>query len=280
MPETNRQLLDRRIGAAWRQAAALPLWSDPVEPSDLRGGLSNVNFVVEDAGRKYVVRIGGDNEPHGVVRKNELAASRAAAAAGVAPRVIHAEPGVLVIDFIEGHTFAPEDVQKSQEPRPYRGSDPAHAQGNSKVPSRPRRALLGIPCRARLCPLAIGGIERRTAADPKARRAIGGPGAGSRADRPVFGHNDLLAANIIDDGKRLWLVDWEYAGFNSPLFDLGGLASNSEMPGDAARGSAARLISAVRSPTSCAIVRCDDGCLAAPRNDVEHGFGDPFADRF
>ena len=45
----------------------------------------------------------------------------------------------------------------------------------------------------------------------------------------VFGHNDLLAANFIDDGERLWLVDWEYAGFNSPLFDLGGLASNSEL---------------------------------------------------
>jgi len=47
LAETHRQLLDRRIGAAWRQAAALPLWSDPVEPSDLRGGLSNVNFTVE-----------------------------------------------------------------------------------------------------------------------------------------------------------------------------------------------------------------------------------------
>jgi thiamine kinase-like enzyme len=45
----------------------------------------------------------------------------------------------------------------------------------------------------------------------------------------VFGHNDLLAANFIDDGQRLWLVDWEYAGFNSPLFDLGGLVSNSEL---------------------------------------------------
>jgi thiamine kinase-like enzyme len=46
----------------------------------------------------------------------------------------------------------------------------------------------------------------------------------------VYGHNDLLAANFIDDGRRLWLLDWEYSGFNSPLFDLGGLASNSEMP--------------------------------------------------
>jgi thiamine kinase-like enzyme len=45
----------------------------------------------------------------------------------------------------------------------------------------------------------------------------------------VFGHNDLLAANFIDDGARLWLIDWDYAGFNSPLFDLGGLVSNSEL---------------------------------------------------
>ena len=46
----------------------------------------------------------------------------------------------------------------------------------------------------------------------------------------VFGHNDLLAANLIDDGARLWLVDWDYGGWNSPLFDLGGLASNNELP--------------------------------------------------
>jgi thiamine kinase-like enzyme len=46
----------------------------------------------------------------------------------------------------------------------------------------------------------------------------------------VYGHNDLLAANFIDDGERLWLVDWDYGGFNSPLFDLANLASNNEYP--------------------------------------------------
>jgi len=45
----------------------------------------------------------------------------------------------------------------------------------------------------------------------------------------VYGHNDLLPANFIDDGKRLWLIDWDYAGFNSPLFDLGNLCSNNEV---------------------------------------------------
>jgi thiamine kinase-like enzyme len=47
----------------------------------------------------------------------------------------------------------------------------------------------------------------------------------------VFGHNDLLAANFIDDGERIWLIDFDYAGFNSPLFDLANLASNNELSG-------------------------------------------------
>lgn len=230
MAETQRRNLDRRIGAAWRQAAALPLWSDPVEPTDLHGGLSNVNFVVEDSGRKYVVRIGGDNDPHGVLRKNELAASRAAHAAGVAPRVAHAEPGVLVLDFIEGRTFTPHDVKDPRNldrivdmirrthkeiPKHLRGPgvlfwafhvvrDYAHSLSEASSPDL--RQIRRLVSQAEQLERAVGPIDL------------------------IFGHNDLLAANFIDDGKRLWLVDWEYAGFNSPLFDLGGLASNSELP--------------------------------------------------
>ena len=43
----------------------------------------------------------------------------------------------------------------------------------------------------------------------------------------VFGHNDLLAANFLDDGQRLWLIHWDYAGFNSSWFDLANLSSNN-----------------------------------------------------
>jgi len=45
----------------------------------------------------------------------------------------------------------------------------------------------------------------------------------------IFGHNDLLPANFLHDGARMWLIDWDYAGFNSPLFDLGGLAANNAL---------------------------------------------------
>jgi thiamine kinase-like enzyme len=230
LPEAKRGELDRRIGAAWRQAAALPLWNDPVEPTDLRGGLSNVNFVVEDSGRRFVVRIGGDNEAHGVVRRNELAASLAAHAAGVAPRVAYAEPGVLVLDYIEGRTFTPADVR-----------DPKNLQ---RVVELIRRTHREVPKHLRgpgvlfwvfhvvrdyahtlaeLPSTDLPNLRRLTERAERLERAVG-------PIELVFGHNDLLAANIIDDGDRLWLVDWEYAGFNAPLFDLGGLASNSEMP--------------------------------------------------
>ena len=216
------------------RAARLPIWSAPVEPVPLKGGITNTNFVVADGGRKYVVRIGGDIEVHGISRRNELAASRAAHAAGVAPEVIYAEPGALVLSFVDGATFTPADVRKPKNaPRivdlirrchrmtaeHLRGPgfmfwvfhvlrDYGHTLRESGAPDA--RSLDHFAARARRLERAVGPVEI------------------------AFGHNDLLAANIIDDGVRLWLVDWEYAGFNSPLFDLGGLASNSELPPTAA----------------------------------------------
>ena len=230
MPEQIRLDRDRQIGAAWRHAAALPLWSDPVLPEDLHGGLTNINFVVEDAGRKFVVRTGGDIEVHGIVRKNELAASRAAHAAGVAPRVVHAEPGALVLDYIEGRTLTPEDVRKPEMLdrivallRRTHEEIPKHLRGPGVlfwVFHVVRDYAHTLIESGRADALRVNRFRRQSAELEKAVGPV----------QLVFGHNDLLAANIIDDGKRLWLVDWEYAGFNSPLFDLGGLASNSEMP--------------------------------------------------
>jgi thiamine kinase-like enzyme len=51
----------------------------------------------------------------------------------------------------------------------------------------------------------------------------------------IFGHNDLLPANFLDDGARLWLIDFEYAGFSTAMFDLAGAASNSGMDDVAAK---------------------------------------------
>ena len=58
-----------------------------------------------------------------------------------------------------------------------------------------------------------------------------------RAQTPlpiVFGHNDFLPGNIIDDGRKLWIIDYEYAGFSTGMFDLAGLASNASFSAEEA----------------------------------------------
>ena len=216
------------------RVAALAIWSRRAEPMPLAGGITNQNFTVEDRGRRYVVRVGDDILVHGVVRANELAASRAAHLAGLSPGVVHAEPGILVLDFIEGRTFKPEDVR-----------NPANLE---RLVDMVRRCHRDIPQHLR-GPAAMFWVFHvvrdyaHTLNEGNSRHVAILPDLLLRAARleaavgpidVVFGHNDLLAANFIDDGRRLWLVDWEYAGFNSPLFDLGGLASNSELSPDQA----------------------------------------------
>jgi thiamine kinase-like enzyme len=209
------------------RALALPIWRGTPHGVSLGGGITNLNVLVTDEVRRAVVRIGDDIPVHQIMRFNELAASRAAHAAGISPAVLHHEPGALVIDFVEGRTMTAADLRDPDLleqalalvmrthrdiPRYLRGPaltfwvfhvlrDYAATLADGASPHRPQiPALLD---EAALLESAVGRIEL------------------------VFGHNDLLPANFLHDGTRMWLIDWDYAGWNSPLFDLGGLAANA-----------------------------------------------------
>ena len=52
------------------------------------------------------------------------------------------------------------------------------------------------------------------------------------SNEKVFTHNDLFYKNILDDDKKLWLIDWEFSGFNSPYLDLANLSKNNEFSED------------------------------------------------
>lgn len=217
-----------RIDSAIERAASLDIWSGPADPQPVSGGITNTNFMVRDGGRPYFVRVGEDIPLHGVMRFNELAASRAAAELGISPLVVHAEPGVLVLEFIEGRTLGEEDLR-----------DPATLERAVRLL---RRCHTDIARRVSAPALMfwVFHIVRHYAQVLEAaqsRHLPRLPELMAAADRLegeigeiqlVFGHNDLLASNFIDDGERLWLIDWDYAGFNSPLFDLGGLSSNNQ----------------------------------------------------
>ncbi|GMG81561.1 phosphotransferase family protein [Paralimibaculum aggregatum] len=204
---------------------ALPIWRGAVQPEPLKGGLSNESYTVEDAGRKSVVRLGHDYPFHHVFRARELMTARAAAAAGFAPAVLHAEPGLMVSAFVEGVTYGEAEVRDNLERlagfvRRFHEAMPAHVTG---------AGFLFWPfhvVRDYARTLEAGGSRF----GPRLGEFVALAEAleGEQVPLPIrFGHNDLLPANFIDDGSRLWLVDFEYAGFSTAMFDLAGIASNA-----------------------------------------------------
>ena len=211
------------------QVLMLPIWQGDVRAEPLAGGITNLNFVVRDAVRKVVVRVGDDIPVHQILRFNELSASRAAFEAGISPAVIYHQPGLLVIDFIEGRALDATDLQQ----------DAMLDQAVTLV----ARAHRDMPkyLRGPAVLFWVFHVLRNYAAtlrDGQSRhiaRLTDLLGQAERLERAIgpidliFGHNDLLPANFLHDGTRLWLIDWDYAGYNSPLFDLGGLAANHRL---------------------------------------------------
>ena len=208
---------------------ALPIWSGDITIAPLVGGLTNQNFVVVDKSGKFVVRLGEDIPAHHVLRFNELAASRAAHAAGLSPAVRHAEHGVTVIDFIDAHTFTEADVRTAGA---LERIIPILQSCHRNVPKYLRGPALIFWVFHVIRDYAAtltGGESPDVGLLPEFLTIADQLEAAAGPFEIAFCHNDLLPANLLDDGERLWLIDWDYAGFNSPLFDLGGLASNNRL---------------------------------------------------
>jgi len=195
--------------------------------SKLEGGLTNRNYRVEAGGRSYVVRRW--SEEGGLLsidRDNEHENSAKAAAAGVGAPVVAYLPEhrILVIEFLDGRTLSAEDM---------RGGFPL-----SRVADACRRLHSAEPFRDGFDMFGIqrGYLDLVTERDfrlpdryrefePQMRRI-----EEALRDQPedlAPCNNDLLAENFIDDGERLWLIDYEYSGNNEPSFELGNVWSES-----------------------------------------------------
>lgn len=211
------------------RAAALSIWQAPEKPELLGGGITNFNVSLWDAGKRYVVRVGQDIPLHQIMRFNEQAVHKAAQALGIAPAVVHTEPGILVLEFINGRTL---DEAAVRDDAMLARIVPLLRRCHTDAMQVLRGPVLTFwvfhVLRDYAVTLREGGSAHVSNLDALLKTAAlleqsVGP------IQMVLGHNDLLAANFMDDGTRLWLLDWEYGGFNSPLFDLAGLASNNEL---------------------------------------------------
>lgn len=195
-----------------------------VEP--LSGGITNANYKVTVAGQEVVVRVPGTNtELLGIDRVAEVAANRTAAAIGVAPEVVGVDEvtGCMVTRFLEGRPVPMAELATE----PTLGAVIA--------------TLLRVHGAG---PVAVDfdhfGVIRAYH-DQAVRRGVSEPFDYARASRvlariegvrpfraQVLGHNDLLNANLLDDGA-IRILDWEYAGMADPYFDLANFSVNNEL---------------------------------------------------
>lgn len=199
----------------------------------LPGGLTNrIYKIIPTTGAPLVGRVSfGQSDLLAIDRLAECHNSDAAARAGVAPQVVACEPaeGVSIIEWIDGRTFGLDDIDDSANLTRVAALCRELHRGPRFVNDFDMFAVqegyLGI-VQDRGFRLPAGYLDHASQVD-RIRSALA-----ARPEPTVPCHNDLLAANMLDDGRRLWFIDFEYAGNNDPCFELGNIWSEAELGPD------------------------------------------------
>ena len=198
----------------------------------LTGGLTNTNYRVTGGDDDVVIRVSSpDSSLLAIDRDNEEHNARAAAETGVAPAVHERllDPIALVVDYVPSRTMSAAELRRGDH--------------LGRIATTLRVLHAGRPFRDRFDMFEICDRYLRIATDRELRlpdgyvghRATIGRIAAAMTTEPeplVPCNNDLLAENLLDDGERIWVIDFEYSGNNEASFELGNLASESQLSGD------------------------------------------------
>lgn len=190
------------------------------------GGLTNLVYRVESGGRSVIVRIPGEGTESYIDRAVEIHNTRIAAAAGVSAEVLWADPdtGNMVCDCIEGIVTMTPDLFRSRAGSPARAGVALRQLHDAREPFRFRFELFSMiddylkVLSTKKTDLPEGYAQVVAEAEPIKRLLAEKPGD------LVPSHCDPLCENFLDDGTRMWVVDYEYSGMNDPLWDLGDLS--------------------------------------------------------
>ena len=207
----------------------ISLWDgQETKVSQLSGGLTNENYLIEAAGQRYVMRIPGQStELLAIDRANEVFNTKAAATTGVGPKVLEHIPDldVLVLEYIQGPTMSAATLQTKEMVERMAGSfHRLHASPRFLKDFNMFRLIEDYLRIVQEHQVTIpAGYRDRLPVVAKIESALK-----TGALPAVSCHNDLLCENFIDDGTALRIVDYELSGNNDPCFDLGNTAQEAE----------------------------------------------------
>jgi thiamine kinase-like enzyme len=192
-----------------------------------QGGLTNRVYRLDFGdGRRFILRIPGKGTEDYIDRAVELHNARVAAAAGVSAEVIHgdAASGIMLSRFIDGIVTMSPDAFRRRQGAPARAAQALKRMHGCGQDFRFRFELFAMIDDY----LAV--LDRQKAELPEGYHRVveaAQPLRAALATHPLPlapCHCDPLCENFLDDGQRMWIVDWEYSGMNDPLWDLGDLS--------------------------------------------------------
>ncbi len=190
------------------------------------GGLTNKNYKITLEGHAYVLRVAGEGTSESVDRAVEEHNARVAADAGVGAEVIFfdANDGLMLCRYLDGTvTMTPESF-RSTPGAPARAAEAFRRMHDCGREFRFRFELFSmideyLGVLAKLGATLPDGYHDVVKEAEAVRRVLN--------DNPAPlapCHCDPLCENFLDDGQRMWIVDWEYSGMNDPIWDLGDLS--------------------------------------------------------
>ena len=220
--------IEATFGALLDQVALVKNRSSVTE---LSGGLTNRNLAIESDGNKYVARISSNSSDLlNINREDEYKNSIIASDAGIGATVYDFLPGqgLLLIGYINGKTFGADDIANNlprvaKAVRTLHGAKPFVSDFN--MFTLQKRYLDIVQSNNFIYPDKYLDYEGHVADLKKALSVL--------PAEIVPCNNDLLPGNFIDDGEKIWLIDYEYSGNNDACFELGNIWAEAFLEYDA-----------------------------------------------
>ena len=215
-----------------KKLATLSIWKNNFSIEILDGGWTNETYLVSNDNKYYVAKIGDDKKDFGIIRSNELQAHKAASLAGISPKLLYSKKDISIYEYVNDKKLTLQDIREEKNllkivnlikiihkevfkylklPNSFLNifqmiDYKFHALIKCNSPYKDKLNDLMEDCKL---------FQNET-----------------NAYKIIFSHNDFYYKNILYDGKKFWLIDWEYSGFNPNILDLANLSRNSELNED------------------------------------------------
>ena len=212
-----------------KKLETLSIWKNNISVEVLEGGWTNDTYLVTDDNKKYVAKIGDDKKDFGIIRSNELQAHRAAYEVKISPRLLYNKKEISIYEYIDSKILNLQDLKEEKNLlKLINLIKIIHNEVFNYLKNS--NSFLNI---FQMINYKFDALKKyKSPYNDKLNDLIEDSKffqSETKSYKIVFTHNDFYYKNLLYVGKRFWIIDWEYSGFNPNILDLANLSRNIKL---------------------------------------------------